>query len=39
LTAVVQAVGVGRHAVFEMEQSVGVVVDLVFGGGGQADQQ
>ena len=35
----VQPVGIGRHAAFEVEQAVGVVVDLVLGRGGQADQQ
>ena len=35
----VQAVGVGRHAVLQPEQAVGVVVDLVLGRRGQAHQQ
>ena len=35
----VEAVGVGGHAVLEIEQPVGVVVDLVLGRRGQADQQ
>ena len=35
----VQAVGIGRHAVLQTEQAVGVVVDLVLGRGGQAHQQ
>ncbi len=35
----VQAIGVGRHAVFQVEQPVGVVVDLVLRRGRQADQQ
>ena len=35
----VEAIGVGRHAVLEVEQIVGVAVDLVLRRGGQADQQ
>ncbi len=35
----VEAVGVGGDAVLEVEQAVGVVVDLVLRGRGQPDQQ
>ena len=35
----VEAVGVGGDAVLEVEQAVGVVVDLVLRGRGQADEQ
>ena len=35
----VERVGVGRHAVLEVEQAVGVAVDLVLGRRGEADEQ
>ena len=34
-----ERVGVGRHAVLQVEQAVGVAVDLVLRRGGEADQQ
>ena len=34
-----QRIGVGRDAAFQFEQAVGVAVDFVLGGCGQADQQ
>ena len=36
---IIQRVGVGRYAGFQVEQAVGVVVDFVLGGGRQANQQ
>ena len=33
-----KAVGIGRHAVFQVEQRIGVLVDLVLGRRGQADE-
>ena len=39
LDRLVERVGVGRHAVLEVEQAVGVAVDLVLRRRGQADQQ
>ena len=39
LHGLVEAIGVGRHAGLQVEQPVGVAIDLALRRGGQADQQ
>ena len=36
---VIERIGIGGDTIFEVEEAIGVAIDFIFGGGGQADEQ